>query len=64
MADLKWTDADGSQALFTTDDETCGDALAVMAIPVEFEGGVYMTARNARDLIRFLERALKVASDD
>jgi hypothetical protein len=62
---LRWTDSDGSTALFTTDHETCGDAdaLAVMAIPHEVQGGVYLTPANARALIAFLQDALRYADD-
>lgn len=64
--DLRWTDCDGSVALFTTDLETCGnaDAVAVMAIPHEVEGGVYLTPADARALIHFLESALTVVARD
>jgi hypothetical protein len=60
MTDLRWTDDDGSEALLTTDDETCGDgdALAVLAITKEVYGGIYLTPDDARKVIAFLSKAL------
>ena len=59
--DLRWTDEDGSVGMFTSDRETCGDgdAVAVMAIPHEVQGGVYLTPKDARALVGFLQSALR-----
>ena len=59
--EMTWTDADGSKALLTTDAETCGDsdAVAVLALLEEREGGIYLTPDDARAVVEFLQEALR-----